>query len=120
MFFKPDEYLIEHGMHLRGGALMSRGGSFAQAVDISSWGGKENPTNMIFGFRMAHKLEFPEGEGHKAVILSPVPTTAFALYGKETKPIDTGEDMKNYTIYTATGFFNHIERESRKGMKDYY
>lgn len=119
MYFKPDEYLVEHGMHLRGGALMSHGGRFARAVDISSWGGKENPTNMILGFRMAHKLKFPEGEGHNVVILSPAPTTAFSIYGRDTKPIDTGEDMQKYTIYTPTGFFNHIERQSRKGKFDY-
>ena len=119
MYFKTDEYLVEHGMHLRGGALISKGGSFARAVDISQMGGKENPTNMIFGFRMAHKFKFPEGEGCKTVILSPTPTTAFSLEGTTTKPIDTGENMKNYTIYTPTGFFNHIERQSRKGKRDY-
>ena len=119
MYFKPDEYLVEHGMHLRGGALLSKGGSFARAVDISQMGGKENPTNMIFGYRMAHKFKFSEGEGHKTVILSPTPTTAFSLEGRIAKPIDTGENMKNYTIYTPTGFFNHIERQSRKGKRDY-
>ena len=82
-------------------------------------GGKENPTNMVLGFRMAHKFKFPEGEGHKTVILSPTPTTAFSLEGRIANPIDTGEDMKNYSIYTPTGFFNHIERQSRKGKRDY-
>ena len=119
MYFKPDEYLVEHGMHLRGGALIARGGAFMQAVDISHLGGKENPTNMTFGFRVAHKLNFPEGEGHKAVILSPTPTTAFSVHGREYNSIDTGEHIGDYTIYTATGLFNHIERQSRKGKMDY-
>ena len=119
MYFKTDEYLVEHGMHLRGGALLARGGAFMQAVDISQLGGKENPTNMTFGFRIAHKLKFPEGEGHKVVILSPTPTTAFSVQGREFSPIDTGERIGDYTIYTATGLFNHIERQSRKGKRDY-
>lgn len=119
MFFKEDEYLVEHGFHFRGGALLSAGGRFARAVDISTWGGKENPTNMVFGFRMSHKMRFPDVDGKHTVLLNPTSTTAFALSGTDTKPIDTGEDMKKYTIYTATGFFNHIERQSRKNKRDY-
>lgn len=119
MFFKRDEYIVEHGFHMRGGALMSRGGAFAQAVDISQLGGKENPTNLIFGFRTSHKLNFPEIEGHKVVILNPTPTTAFATDGHTHRTIDTGEVIGEYTIYTSSGLFNHIERQSRKGRRDY-
>ena len=119
MFFKKDEFIVEHGFHMRGGALMARGGSFAQAVDVSQLGGKENPTNLVLGFRTSHKLKFPEGEGHNIVILNPTPTTAFAISEHEYRTIDTGEDMKTYTIYTATGLFNYIERQSRKGRGDY-
>ena len=118
MFFKPDEYIVEHGFHLRGGALLSRGGAFGQVVDISNLGGNQNPTNMIFGYRMLHKLVFPEIEGQKIVILNPTPTSAYAVADSECKPIDTGEDMTNYTIYTATGLFNHIERQNRKSRFD--
>lgn len=119
MFFGANEYVVEHGFHMRGGALMARGGTFAQAVDVSQLGGKENPTNLVFGYRTSHKLNFPEGDGHNIVILNPTPTTAYAMYGYEYHPIDTGENMKNYTIHTATGFFNYIERQSRKGRRDY-
>lgn len=119
MYFTPDEYMVEHGMHFRGSALLSRGGAFARAVDISSWGGNKNPTNMIFGFRMKHKLRFPDTDGKPTVLFNPVSTTAFSLNGTMTKPVDTGEDMTKYTIYTASGFFNHIERQSRKGKRDY-
>ncbi len=119
MFFKEDEYYVEHGFHLRGGALMSRGGTFAQAVDISQMGGKENPTNLIFGFRTSHKLKFPEIEGHKVVILNPTPTTAYAVDFHSYRSIDTGENMGKYTLYTATGIFNHVERQSRKTFRDY-
>ena len=116
MFFKSEEYLVEHGMHLRGGALLSKAPGYmgAAAVDLQKLGGKENPTNMVFGFRMAHKFKFPDTEGHKVVILSPTPTTAFSLEGREFKLIDTGEVIGDYTIYTATGLFNHLERQSRK------
>ena len=119
MFFKSDEYIIEHGFHMRGGALLARGGRFGRIVDIREMGGKENPTNLIFGFRTAHKLSFPEIEGHNVVILNPTPTTAYAMSEHEYFPIDTGEDMKNYTIYTASGIFNHIERKSRRARHDY-
>ncbi|MBQ8409812.1 MAG: hypothetical protein IJY39_13210 [Clostridia bacterium] len=118
MYFKPDEYMVEHGMHLRGGGLLSKGGSFGQVVDIGKMGGKENPTNMIFGYRMSHKLNFPDIEGKRIVILNPTPTTAFAVEGSEFRLIDTGEDMHKYTIYTATGFFNHVERQSRRDKYD--
>ena len=119
LYFTEDEYFVEHGLHFRAGALMSKGGRFARVVDISSWGGNENPTNMILGFRMKHNIVFPDIEGKTVILLNPVSTTAFSLQGRQTKPIDTGEDMKKYTIYTATGFFNHIERQSRKGKMDY-
>lgn len=81
MFMNSEEYIVEHGFHLRSGALLSKGGRFAQAVDISAWGGNTNPTNLIFGFRKSSKFTFP-----------------------------SGEDMGNYTVYTATGFANMIER----------
>lgn len=119
MFFKENEYYVEHGFHLRGGALMSGSGRFARAVDISQMGGKENPTNLIFGFRSSHKLNFPEIEGHKVVILNPTPTTAYAIDSHSCRSIDTGENMGEYTLYTATGIFNHIERQSRKTFRDY-
>ena len=119
IYFKTDEYMVEHGFHLRGGGLVARGGSFGQIVDVSKMGGKENPTNLIFGFRTAHKLCFPEGEGNKVVILNPTPTTAFAVDGRDYRPIDTGENMGNYTIYTASGLFNHIERQSWRNHHRY-
>ena len=119
MFFKTDEFFVEHGFHLRGGALLARGGRFGYVVDISNFGGKENPTNLVFGFRTSHKLKFPEGEGHRVVILNPTPTTAYAIDEHSCRPIDTGENMGEYTLYTATGLFNHIERQSRKGRRDY-
>lgn len=119
VFFKSDEYLIEHGFHLRGGALLARGGSFMYAVDVSKLGGRENPTNMVFGFRTSHKLNFSEDEGcHKVVILNPTPSTAFAVYEREYTPIDTGEKIGDYTVYTASGLFNHIERQRRR-LRDY-
>ena len=121
MYFKAEEYLVEHGAHLRGGALLSKAPGYmgAAAVDLGKLGGRENPTNMVFGFRMAHKFKFPDVEGRKTVILSPTPTTAFSLEGREFKSIDTGEVIGDYTIFTSTGLFNHIERQSRKAKRDF-
>ena len=118
MYFKSDEYMVEHGFHLRGGALLARGGAFIQAVDVSKMGGKGNPTNLVAGYRIAHKLDFPDIDGKRVVIINPTPTAVYAVEGTEFRAIDTGEDMKDYTLYTATGFFNHIERQSRK--KEYF
>ncbi len=113
MFFKQDEYMVEHGWHLRGGGLMAKGGAYAQVVDIRNWGGKTNPTNLVFGFRSGHRINFPEKEGTPTLILNPTPTTAYAISEHECKAIDTGEVIGDYTLYTATAFFNHIERQSR-------
>ena len=120
LFFKKDEYIIEHGFHMRGGALIARGGSFAYAVDVSNLGGKDNPTNLILGFRTSHKLTMSKIESeHNVVILNPAPTTAFVTDGFTHRSVDTGEVVGDYTIYTSTGLFNHIERQSRKGQRDY-
>lgn len=115
MFFKRDEFIVERGAHLRGG-LMARGGRFARAIDPSTLGGKENPTNHVFGARTSHRLNFPELEGERTVIINPVPTSVFSLSetSSTAKPIDTGERMYGYTVYTATGFHNMVEREGER------
>lgn len=114
MFFRPDVYFTEHGFHMRGGLLSRHGGSpYAAVVDLEKMGGKVNPTNLIFGFRMQHRIDFPEEEGNKVLIINPTPTSCYAIDGKDSKPIDTGENMGRYTIYTATGIYNTIERRSR-------
>lgn len=116
MYFCEDKYYTEHGFHLRGGGLISSMGvsPFAQVVDISKMGGKTNPTNLILGFRREHKLVFPEKEGKCALIINPTPTTCFSLYHNIASPIDTGEDMKAYTAYTATGIYNTVKRSVNK------
>lgn len=120
MYFTTDKYYTEHGFHLRGGALLSSMGSspFAAIVDIGKMGGKTNPTNLIAGYRREHKLTFPEKEGNRTLIINPSPTTCFSLYENIANPIDTGEDMGNYTIYTATGFYNMVERKATKDKFD--
>ncbi len=113
MYFKEHEYMVEHGWHLSAGGLLAQGGAYAQVVDIRNWGGKTNPTNLVFGFRSSHKLKFPKKPGNLTLILNPTPTTAYALFEHECKAIDTGEVIGPYTLYTATAFYNHIERRSR-------
>lgn len=112
IFFKRDQYLVERGAHMRGG-LMVRGGAFAQAVSMNEIvGNKENPTNHIFGFKVAYDFDFPESDGKKTIIVNPASSAIFALSETSTlaKPIDTGEILFDYTVYNATGFHNHIER----------
>lgn len=120
MYFSEDKYYTEHGFHLRGGGLLSHMGAspFAAVVDISKWGGKTNPTNLVAGYRREHNIEFPESEGNRALIVNPSPTACFSLYGNIANPIDTGENMGKYTVYSATGFCNMIERNSSKDRFD--
>lgn len=116
MYFSTDKYYTEHGFHLRGGGLLSHMGSspFVAVVDISKWGGNSNPTNLILGFRRQRDLAFPDKEGKKALIVNPTPTSCFSLYGTVANTIDTGENMGEYTIYTATGIYNTIVRNEDK------
>ena len=112
MYFSEDKYYTEHGFHLRGGGLLSQMGAspFAAVVDIGKWGDKSNPTNLVAGYRRQHDINFPEKEGNRALLVNPAPTACFSLYENIANPIDTGEDMGNYTIYSATGFCNTVER----------
>ena len=112
MYFSSDKYYTEHGFHLRGGGLISQMGAspFAAIVDIGKWGDKANPTNLVAGYRREHNITFPEKEGKRTLIINPAPTACFSLYENIANPIDTGEDMGNYTIYSATGFCNTLER----------
>lgn len=116
MYFSDDKYYTEHGFHLRGGGLISQMGAspFAAVVDIGKWGGKTNPTNLIAGYRREHMLDFPEGNGTRALIINPAPTACFSLYENIANPIDTGENMGTYTIYSTTGFCNTVERGVNK------
>ncbi len=116
MYFSTENYYTEHGLHLRGGGLLSQMGSspFVAVVDISKWGGNSNPTNLVLGFRRQRDLVFPDKEGKKALIVNPTPTSCFSLYGTVANTIDTGEDMGKYTIYTATGIYNTIVRNEDK------
>lgn len=120
MYFTEDKYYTEHGFHLRGGGLISSMGAspFAAVVDIGKWGGKTNPTNLIAGYRREHDIEFPEKEGDRALIVNPAPTACFSLYENIANPIDTGENMGKYTVYSATGFCNMIERKANKDRFD--
>ena len=109
MYFKRNEYLIEKGLRLNSGALISTrpGTGFAQAVDISKFGEDENPTNTIIGYHHAYDLSFADEEGEKTVILNPTTTRAFMVdESNKAHPIDTGTKLFDYTLYTASGFYN--------------
>ena len=115
MYFTEDKYYTEHGLHLRNGLISHAPGSpFAMIVDIGKISGKQNPTNLVAGYRREHDIVFPEKEGACALIVNPVSTTCFSIRGTIANPIDTGENMGNYTIYSATGFYNMIERDVNK------
>ena len=112
IYLKENEFLIERSVRLNNGALISRGGSFAQIVDIGKLGEDQNPTNALMGYYLVYPIEFPDIEGKKILIINPVPTKVFVMNNSKAKIIDTGENIFDYTVYNTTGFCNMIERDN--------
>ena len=52
-----------------------------------------------------------EGEGQKLLIVNPVPKEIFAGSTEYFRPIDTGEHVGEYTIFTASGLLGAISRD---------
>ena len=76
IYFKENEFLIERSVRLNNGALISRGGAYAQIVNINELGGDQNPTNALAGYYIVLPLDFPDVEGKKTVLVNPPPLTA--------------------------------------------
>ena len=52
-----------------------------------------------------------DSTGNKIIIVLPVPKRIYvSVNGSSPRPADTGENVGNYTLYTATGFINALER----------
>ncbi len=113
MFFRSDRFYVEHGFRLAAGALMSRGGTVAVAVDTNVLGGMENPTNLIFGYKKGYDLNFANAAGKKILIINPSPAKVFHMHGNLCFPVDNGIHVFDYSIYTATAFENMIRYEYR-------
>ncbi len=63
--------------------------------------------NTLLDFRM----EDAPADSRKIVIVLPVPNTVYvSTEGSTPRPADTGERMGAYTLYTATGFLNALDR----------
>ena len=112
IYFKKNEFLIERSVRLNNGALISRGGAYAQIVDVSKMGGDQNPTNALTGYYIVLPLDFPDHEGERTVIINPTPTKVYVMDNVKAKPIDTGEELFDYTVYNTTGFCNMVERDN--------
>ena len=112
IYFKKDEFLIERSVRLNNGALISRGGAYAQIVDIGEIGGDQNPTNALAGYYIVLPLNFPDREGERTVIINPIPTKVYVMNNIKARPIDTCEKLFDYTVYNTTGFCNMIERDN--------
>lgn len=111
MYFREDQFLVEHGFRLAGGGLLSKGGAFGAAVDVTSLGGMENPTNMIFGYKKGYDMAFPEGKGKKIIIINPSPSKVFYMHGDLSLPVDNGMRVFDYSIYTASAFINMVREK---------
>lgn len=63
-------------------------------------------------FRYTTEFDFSfEGEGQKLLIVNPVPKEIFAGSTEFFRPIDTGEHVGEYTVFTATGLVGAISRD---------
>ena len=51
------------------------------------------------------------GEGQKVLIINPVPRKVFGSHLDKTWPLDNGDRVGEYRVYTATAFLNALERE---------
>lgn len=112
IYFRENEFLIERSMRLNNGALIARGGRFAQIVDVNELGEGENPTNALMGYYIVLPLDFSSVEGERTVIINPIPSKIFVMNNEKAKRIDTGERIFGYTVYNTTGFCNMIERDN--------
>ena len=57
--------------------------------------------------------EFPyafDSTYKKILIINPIPKSVFVSSHGHAHPIDTGEKIKDYHVYNATGFLNALER----------
>jgi hypothetical protein len=52
-----------------------------------------------------------EGEEQKVLIINPVPRKVFGSHLDKTWPLDNGDRVGEYRIYTASAFLNALERE---------
>lgn len=61
--------------------------------------------------RIDYRMESRSESSKKIIIALPVPQNIYAsVQGSFPRPADTGEKMGEYTLYTATGFLNALER----------
>ena len=65
----------------------------------------------FFQFTTHFKYDYPES-AKKILILSPVPSQTLCVEQGKAKPIDNGEKLWDYTVYSATAFLNAFERET--------
>ena len=78
--------------------LLYRGGTWAQAPDDLM----RFQTSFTYGF---------EGEGKKVLIVCPTPYKIFAGTVGNTRQLDVGDKVYEYTLMTGTGFLNALERD---------
>ena len=63
-------------------------------------------------FRYTSQFDFSfEGQGHKILIVNPVPKEIYAGDTSFYREIDTGERIGTYTVCTATGFLGALSRD---------
>lgn len=61
--------------------------------------------------RIDYRFENSSENSKKIIIAIPVPKKIYvSVKGGAPRPADTGENMGEYTLYTATGFLNSLER----------
>ncbi len=64
----------------------------------------------FFRWEKEGSFAFP-GEGQKVLIINPVPRRVFGAHLDKTWPLDNGDRVGEYRVFTASAFLNALERE---------
>ena len=113
MSLSPDG--IAHVIHAWGlrilpGRRMHTSAEFLGGAGRALGGGRWYQKLEIFRFTTKTDFSF-EGEGQRILIVNPVPHALFAGTENRARPIDNGDTVGPYKIFTGTAFLNALERD---------
>ncbi len=64
----------------------------------------------LFSYDKEFSFDY-EADGKKILIINPTPIDIFTSHGPRVTPIDNGDEVGKYEIYTATAFLNALEKD---------
>lgn len=94
---KEDSCFFIHGIPIKGTT-----GRWAAYTECS----------YLFEFQSVYELRFPtEHEGRKILLVDPPPSDVRVVEGKQSRPVDNGDRLWDYTIYSKNAFLNFLDRD---------